>query len=113
MENPFVTIQNDLTTIKLLLLDIQNQKPLSLNKTPDDHILNVNEAGEFVGLKTPTVYSLVSQRKIPFSKNGKKLMFLKSELLQWVKDGRRATTVELDLIASRYIKSKSKTNQVA
>ena len=108
MENPFLTIQNDLSTIKGLLLDIQGNKSTPLSAAPEETILNVQQASEFVGLKIPTVYALVSQRKIPFSKQGKKLMFLKSELIQWVKGGRRATTAELDSIANQYVKSKTK-----
>lgn len=104
MDNPFLTIQNDLSTIKGLLLDIKNENPLSSPQPrQEEEILNISKAGEFVGLKTPTMYSLVSQRKIPFSKNGKRLMFLKSELLQWVKSGRRATTAELDQRAEKYL----------
>jgi len=100
MDNPFLAIQNDLSTIKGLLLEIKNDKPVSdTNRLAQEEILDIRKAGEYVGLKKPTMYSLVSQRKIPFSKNGKRLMFLKSELLQWVKNGRKATTSEMEMTA--------------
>ena len=106
MTNPFLEIQNDLVTIKGLLLDLKNERPLTLNKLPDEEILSVQDAASFVGLKVPTIYSLVSHRKIPFSKNGKKLMFLKSELLQWVKSGRKATHAELEVLAQKFSRKK-------
>lgn len=106
MQNPFLEIQNDLITIKGLLLDLKNEKPLVASKEREEEILSVEDAGEFIGLKVPTIYSLVSQRKIPFSKNGKKLMFLKSELLQWVKNGRKATHDELELLAEKYSRTR-------
>lgn len=35
----------------------------------------------------PTVYAWIGQRSIPYHKKGKKLMFLKSEIDNWLKEG--------------------------
>lgn len=71
MTNPFLEIQNDLVTIKGLLLDLKHERPLTVSKLPDEEILSVQDAAIFVGLKVPTIYSLVSHRKIPFDYSGK------------------------------------------
>jgi excisionase family DNA binding protein len=47
--------------------------------------LNVNEAAEFLRIAPKTLYGLVSQRRIPFRKAGRRLLFLQSELLEWTR----------------------------
>jgi len=44
----------------------------------------------------PTFYGYVHERSIPFHKRGKKLLFLKSEIDDWLKEGRRKTRTEIE-----------------
>jgi hypothetical protein len=53
-----------------------------------------------------TVYSWVSKSLIPTHKGSKKLRFQKSEIDNWLKDGRKKTLAEIDKLAAEYIKSK-------
>jgi len=53
-----------------------------------------------------TVYAWIGQRSIPYHKKGKKLMFLKSEIDIWLKQGRRKTAVEIQAEAEQYVNSK-------
>jgi excisionase family DNA binding protein len=61
---------------------------------PDNALLTINEASEYLNLSRHTVYKLVQGRLIPFSKKGKRLIFIKQELLAWVKEGRQMTARE-------------------
>jgi len=45
--------------------------------------MDVREAAEFLRMAPKTLYGLVSQRRIPFRKAGRRLLFLQSELLEW------------------------------
>jgi excisionase family DNA binding protein len=51
--------------------------------TDDTRLLNVIEAAEYLRIAPKTLYGLVSQRRIPFRKAGRRLLFLQSELLAW------------------------------
>jgi predicted DNA-binding transcriptional regulator AlpA len=51
----------------------------------------------------PTVYAWIGQRLIPYHKKGKKLMFLKSEIDAWLKEGRRKTAAEIQSEAELYV----------
>jgi predicted DNA-binding transcriptional regulator AlpA len=53
-----------------------------------------------------TVYAWIVQRAVPYHKKGKKLMFLKSEIDKWLKEGRRKTIAEIQTEAEQYVKSK-------
>lgn len=48
-------------------------------------LLNYDEACQFLGLKRGTMYALVSQRRIPHVRLGRRLVrFSKAELERWV-----------------------------
>lgn len=64
--------------------------------TADDDFLTIEEAGEFLKLQKATLYGLTSASKIPYSKRGKRLYFLRSELASWIKKGRRRTVKEIE-----------------
>lgn len=51
-----------------------------------------------------TFYGYVSRREIPFHKKGKKLTFLKSEIDEWIKTGRKKTSSEIESEAHTYLK---------
>lgn len=51
--------------------------------------MTVNEAAELLRLAPKSLYSLVSQRRIPFRKAGRKLLFLESELIEWTRPAER------------------------
>ena len=54
--------------------------------------LNIEETSEFIKMKVSSIYQLVHQRNIPYYKRGK-LLFKKSELVQWI-ESRRMETFE-------------------
>lgn len=56
--------------------------------------------------KPATVYGWVFAGKIPVNKGGKKLRFLKSEIDEWLKQGRKMTLAESSLKAEQYFKNK-------
>ncbi len=60
-----------------------------------DEIGGIDLAIEVTGLAKPTIYGLVSERKIPHSKQGKRLYFSRQDLLEWIKNGKRKTQDEI------------------
>ena len=61
------------------------------HEAAEEHIvLDIKEASELIGKTIGTIYSLTSQKAIPFSKRGNKLYFFKDELLAWIKSGGKA-----------------------
>lgn len=62
-------------------------------------LLNIQQASEMLNLSIPTIYSKVSKRELPYSKRGKKLYFSRTELLDFVKSGRRLTNEEVGNLA--------------
>lgn len=61
----------------------------------------------------PTVYAWIGQRSIPYHKKGKKLMFLKSEIDSWLKEGRRKTAAEIQAEAKQYVNNQGRVKRWA
>ena len=62
----------------------------------DSEILNADQAAEFLHLAKQTLYTMTCKRKIPFYKNGKKILFKKNELKEWMDSGRKSQQEDID-----------------
>ena len=91
------TIMESLQRIENLLQ--QKNEPL----VESDRLLTVTETAEFLKLAVPTIYGLIHNMEIPYSKKGKRVYFTKSELLEWIKTGRRKTMSEIKAEADNHL----------
>ena len=56
-------------------------------RTPEtDQLLNARQAAKLINYRRPTLYGLVRQNKIPYSKTAGKLLFSRKKLLDWVEN---------------------------
>lgn len=78
------------------------EKRIGEQEIKTDEIGGIDLAIELTGLAKPTIYSLCSERKIPHSKQGKRLYFSRQDLLEWIKNGKRKTQVEIAIEAENY-----------
>lgn len=67
-----------------------------------DRVMDAEEAAEYLHISRTTLWRKCSERNLPHSKNGSKLMFLKSDLDEWVKNGKRKTRIDADIEAANY-----------
>jgi excisionase family DNA binding protein len=83
-----------------------------IHPSPDNELLTIEQAAEFLSLTKQTIYSLVSRGEIPSMKRSKRLYFSREDLISYVKKGRRKTNDEIAACADKYvIKRKRKWNQ--
>ena len=81
------------------------------SKTPADQpeqLLTIQEAAEFLSLTVPTMYSKVSKGELPVMKRGKRLYFSRTELLEYVKTGRKKSNAEIEQEAKAYLLNNKK-----
>ncbi len=84
-------------------------KAVGKQNLPFDHpeqLLTIQEASDFLNLKVPTLYSKVSRNEIPYMKRAKRLYFSKSELMEYIKEGRHKTVSEMEQEAGSYLLNK-------
>jgi excisionase family DNA binding protein len=63
--------------------------------TDQKELLSMKEAAKFLNLSTATIYSKVSRRELPCMKQNNRLYFMQSELLDYLKAGRKETLAEI------------------
>ena len=88
--NGYFELKQDVTEIKDLL------KGISKPEQPKNRLMIIDECSELIKLSKASIYRLVHERKIPFHKTGAKLYFLESELINWIKSGRKVRYEERD-----------------
>jgi len=87
-----LTVSEFIELNRRLLAEAQSCQP---NITPkQSEIMDVKETCRFLSLSFPGIYCLTSNRKIPHYKRGKKLYFKRSELIQWLSEGKKMTVNE-------------------
>jgi excisionase family DNA binding protein len=103
----FTHLTNEVSEIKRLLLEKSNEQP-----TETDRWFDLNEFCNYHPDKPskPTVYGWVNAGIIPVHKGGKKLRFLKSEIDNYLKQGRKKTWAETASEADTYLKKKGGNN---
>ncbi len=104
MNNPFEAIDNRLSIIESILLDLK-ERTAHQNIPETDSLLTVEDTAKFLSLSVPTVYGLISKGDIPVMKRSKRCYFSKKELIEYLKEGRRRTNSELAAVADKFIKT--------
>jgi excisionase family DNA binding protein len=59
--------------------------------------IGIKEAAKYVHLSIPTLYRLVMNKEIPFSKTKRKLLFKKEQLREWI-ENRNGLNLKLNII---------------
>lgn len=99
-------LTKEVNELKRLLIEKQEQPPTEQT----EQLLTVQQAAEFLSLSVPTIYSKVSRAELPVMKmkGGKRLYFSSTELMDYLKEGRRKTNEELENEAETYLSDNKK-----
>ncbi|WNH07664.1 helix-turn-helix domain-containing protein [Thalassobellus suaedae] len=84
-----VEVKNDLKELKALLL----QKAETKDQTDDPK--SIEEIEKLTGYTKPTLYGYCQKNTIPHHKKNGRLFFFKSEIIDWIKQGKRKTITEV------------------
>lgn len=96
---------------------IQSSVRMVLKETPPqtieptdkpEKLLSIQEAAEFLNLTVPTLYSKCSKNEIPFMKRSKRLYFSSTELLEYIKEGRKKSDAAIEKEAETYLLNNKK-----
>ena len=93
-----------LENIERLLLEKSEKQPT----TPPEQLLTIQLAAEFLNLSVPTIYSKVSKNELPVMKRGKRLYFSRTELMNYIKEGRKKSNAEIEAEAEAYLLNNKK-----
>ena len=96
-------LTKEVSELKRLLIEKQEQPT-----TPPEQLLTIQEAAEFLSLAVPTMYSKESKGELPVMKRSKRLYFSRTELMEYLKDGRKKSNAEIEAEAKAYLLNNKK-----
>ncbi|MEX0997797.1 MAG: helix-turn-helix domain-containing protein [Flavobacteriaceae bacterium] len=73
------------------------------NDQKEDKFMTLDELASYIDYKKTSIYGLVQKNKIPYHKKGK-LYFLKSEIDEWLKNGKKTTADDIQKKADEYLR---------
>ncbi|RFZ91065.1 DNA-binding protein [Mucilaginibacter conchicola] len=89
--------------VRLLFEKLEQVESLVINLQPkneeENELMNVQEAAQFLKISVASLYTRVSRNEIPVSKPGKRLYFNRTELIDWIRGGRKKTLTEIPIKA--------------
>lgn len=88
-----------------ILKAVQNNNPAT---EQPEQLLTIQEAAQFLNLTVPTMYSKVSKGELPVMKRSKRLYFSRTELLEYLKSGRKKSNAEIEQEAEAYLSNNRK-----
>ena len=97
-------LTKEVSELKRLLIEKQ-ERPTT---DQPEQLLTIQEAAEFLSLTVPTMYSKVSKGELPVMKRSKRLYFSRTELLEYLKDGRKKSIAEIEQEAKAYLLNNKK-----
>jgi excisionase family DNA binding protein len=104
MTNPFEVLDERLSNIESLLLDIKHpQRP----PEPSDRC-QLKDACEITGLSKAAIYKMTHEKTLPHAKFGSRLIFSRRSLIAWVDSHTVSPTAKEDEIKAKLIASAEK-----
>ena len=97
-------LTKEVSELKRLLIEKQEQPPTE----QPEQLLTVQEAAQFLNLTVPTIYSKVSKGELPVMKRSKRLYFSSTELMEYLKEGRKKSNAEIEQEAEAYLSNNKK-----
>jgi excisionase family DNA binding protein len=99
LPNAVTMLTKEVSELKSLLINRQEKT----STIEPEKLLTIQEAARFLNLSVPTIYSKVSKGELPVMKRSKRLYFSSTELMAYVKDGRKKSNAEIDAAAESYL----------
>ena len=94
MNNPFTPILDKLENIEKSIKGLQSSMQLK-NSNDNNEFMNVQQVADFIEESVASIYTRTSSRTIPFYKKGKRLLFKKAEILEWIESSKKKTIEEI------------------
>ncbi|PQJ77516.1 helix-turn-helix domain-containing protein [Polaribacter glomeratus] len=92
--------------------DLKELKALLLNKAEttigDETPIKIDGVEKLTGYKKQTIYEYCRFNKIPYHKKNNRLFFFKSEITDWIRQGKQKTITEIEAETDTFFCNKVK-----
>ena len=88
VNNPFEPIYARLDQLTNAMLELKNKV-----EQPDESFIEIEEAANVLCTTVSSVHSMCSRKVIPYYRRGKKSLFLRHELITYIKNNKKRVTI--------------------
>lgn len=96
------------TLIQNSVRKVLSESPKQNTSQPEADLITIREVSELLHLSPSTCYSKSSRHELPSMKRGGRLYFSRSELLAFLREGRKAKRQEIQEQAEHSLSNKKK-----
>jgi len=94
MEKRIESVEQSIANMEILFCELLARLDGG-SKGCDDEIGDMEDCSRWIKRSTSTIYKYTSQKKIPHFRNGKRLLFKRSEVYAWLEKDRQPTMDDL------------------
>lgn len=99
MENVVFT-QLSVTEVRMMIREevtaSLNNSQIARKEKSSLEYLTIEEVAKYINMAVSSVYGFVHNKRIPYIKRGKRLIFEKSKIDEWLQGGRQRTIQEIE-----------------
>ena len=85
--------------LKKLATELYQLSKKEAEENNQEDILNAKQAAKLLDLSPATIYGKTHRNEIPFFKQGKKLLFSRAALIEWLRKGENPVAITLSTTA--------------
>jgi len=82
--------------VKESLREVMKERELKGPETPTEQLLTAKDAAKLLDLTVPTIHNKASKGELPHMRRSKRIYFLRSELIEYLKVGRKKSNDEIE-----------------
>ena len=97
-------ILDRLRKLEKMIIVLHEEKSNDANEENSSELMTAKQTAKFLDLTIPTIYSKTCRNELPFIKKDKRIYFLRSELLNYLKSDKLKNTKELSSNAHKLLK---------
>ncbi len=108
---PFEKTQQDVAEVKQDLKELKALLNEKAKKQPQtDYPKSIDEISELTGYTKPTLYGYCQKNTIPHHKKNGRLFFFTSEIIDWIKQGKKKTNNEVEADTDALLSKRKKSH---
>ena len=82
---------------------VENSPPPKIPPTNTEEVLNIQQCSKLTGIAVSTLYKYCSNRTMPYYKSGKRNLFKRSQILEWLTSNEVKTLSQLEAETEQYM----------
>ena len=96
-------INKSIQELKKGLVEYPPAPPPPIHPADADQVLDIQQCSKLTGIAVSTLYKYCSNRTVPFYKSGKRNLFKRSQILEWLTSNEVKTLSQLEAETDQYM----------